>query len=340
MKKRARGRIPPTTTSSPGWPGDVENRWTEFHGRTIEFDEANYPNTSSDPAATAVAHAGITHDYATFREACFRFYLTLRDGLEAEFAGERNIYYVFEPWALWGTGGWGDLYTTYIRTAIEAPFLTDTEKRRVLGDYLTMEGADQKQFHPGSEGGYLDEIEATGYLTRKNIGSSTQSTYDFYYDPVEQDNLTFLGELARVGVWFNSFGALNRTMDDISDWSDELVLARLLPNWENINGVAEADRSWDGTNLVYSSAMSYADRDVIYARQPTTGLLFAVFLSNSGRISLKSGEQVTQVRKTNEVYEAQGPGSEDAMSALDINGETVTLSATGQTQELYVITVQ
>ena len=142
-------------------------------------------------------------------------------------------------------------------------------------------------------------------------------------------------------MWFNSFGALNRTSDNISDWPDELALSRLIPNWENIHDVDEGDRSWDPDNLVYSSPFSYADRDVLYSRQPVTGLLFMVFLSSNGTVLLDPGEQIVAARRTNEVYEAHGPGSANASAELNVSGQAITLNASqGHTSQLYVIELQ
>ena len=321
-----------------GLAWDVERRWFEFDGRLIPYDDETYPRPGADPNASALVHEGISHEYPTFREGVMRFYLAVRSGMEEEFGDTRENLIIFEPWSIWGGGGWTADWGGYYRAVLEAPYLTEEERALIVGDYLTAEGPGLNHFLPASEGGDLDDLLAAGYLSSKSLGSSTQDTYDVYYDPNEESNLVYMGVIASTGSWFNNFGAFNRSGDDITDWPDALVLTRMLANWENIHQVPLADRHWDSSAVVYSSPMAYADQQLIYGREPRSGALFVVFMSESASLTLAPGEEVAEIRVANELYEAHGEGSLDAMAHVEVDGTSLSLApGLGQVGELYVV---
>jgi hypothetical protein len=111
-----------------------------------------------------------------------------------------------------------------------------------------------------------------------------------------------------------------------------LQLIGRLPSWDNFMVVPLADRSWNGT--VYSSPNSRADGDVIYSRHWKTGKIFVVFLNASGTVTLREGETVTEVQRTDNYFIESG----DGISDVSIVGNAVTLTNLANLGKGYIFT--
>ncbi len=114
------------------------------------------------------------------------------------------------------------------------------------------------------------------------------------------------------------------------------------PIWQFGTGGPTEPTTCPGTpSVVDADGYSYADRDVLFSRQPGTGNLFAVFLSPSGVVELGANEEVVDLRRTHELYEAHGDGSADASGELDVDGLDISPDdSAGQLSQLYVIFVE
>ena len=303
-----------------GCAWDVPSRWGEYwpmkHAPARKARQRPIPGGHSDPRASAVWHPGITHDYSTLREGILMYYLSLRKALQGEFP-DRKIYYLYEPWT---PRRW--------TTALRASSLSEADRRLIAGDALFSEGP-SLEYLKDSE---LGQIVEAGWHSKNDLGSSTPNLENDY-----DKHLKYLGILAGVhGLWFNSFGRFDAQKTDIATRGRDLVVARLIPNWDNLNAVPMSERSWDAKAKVYRSPKSYADKDVLYSRQPVTGKVFVVFRSAEGKVHLHPDETVTDIRRTNELFEPV----HDGRTELTIDGRTVEVRSSDSCGKCYVISVK
>ncbi|MFV1995598.1 MAG: hypothetical protein ACC661_09180 [Verrucomicrobiales bacterium] len=149
-------------------------------------------------------------------------------------------------------------------------------------------------------------------------------------------HLNHLGSIASQGVWFNSFGRFDDKLTTIATRGQDLVVARLIPNWDNLNEVPLKSRSWDAEAKVYRSDRSHADKDVLYSRQPGTGKIFVVFRSGKGVLHLRPGETVAEIKRTNELFEP----AHDGWSELSIDNLLVRAKSPDFYGKCYVLRVK
>jgi hypothetical protein len=88
-------------------------------------------------------------------------------------------------------------------------------------------------------------------------------------------------------------------MENISMWE-----VMKWANWENLNQTPLSQRSWDGT--VYKSPNAFASPDVIAVKQPETGKLFVVFLTETGKVEIPKGKKVSAIYKTDDLFIENG----------------------------------
>ena len=304
-----------------GCAWDVPARWVEYYrnetaSETVARQQRPIPGGSSDPNASAVWHPAITLDYSTLGEGVLRYYLHLKKALQREFP-DRTIYFIYEPWT---PKRW--------TSALEASPLSQSERRLIAGDALFSESPSLTFLEQPA----LGEITATGWFTKNSLGSTTPNLENDY-----DKHLEHLRVLAGVhGVWFNSFGRFDGGGTDIATRARELVLARLIPHWDNLNGVPLSERSWDANAKVYRSPTSYADKHVLYSRPPGTGTRFGVFRASDGEVRLSPGETVADIRRTNELFEPVYDGTAE----LKIDGSTVSVLSSESCGKCYILTTR
>ncbi|WNR46144.1 carbohydrate binding domain-containing protein [Paenibacillus roseipurpureus] len=258
----------------------------------------------------------------TYKAGWFEFLRQLKDDLIASYP-TRSIKFVFEPYRVldWVNDVNGTSYSS-------------ADKKKILGDYLSAESIQDVVTNPA--------ITGTGLLANEDVGSSTPdfNPTELNYTPYA---LPLLGELASNGKFFNWYGrpgpepySTSKADHDASIMllSDAMKLARILPNWENLNGVLLSGRSWNKTTLSYSSSKSVANKNVIAARRPGTNMIYAHFLNSSGTIPLQSGESVVKVMRVNEYMEPTVSGAAD----LSVSGSTVSINwASAYDRKTYII---
>ena len=313
---------------------DVPEFWNGFTRHPV-YNATKYLDWKLDPALTGFQIAGTTHNYTTYREGWLRFMVILHDRLAAEFP-DRKIRFFEEPWTIWGDGycGWWGYWGD---TVNGAPFLSTDEKKKVVGDLYSMEKAQIADF---SNPTILNNLSNLG-ITADNLACSSPDLANLYYFNASNPatHLNYLGKLAIMGSWFNSYGCLDRGATTIKQRLPQLTLSRLLVNWENLAMIPLSQRSWDATNQVYDSPNGHADRNIIYAKEPRSRKYYAVWLDSSTAMKLQPGEIITGARATNEYYEENGTGSSDAMSSFVTKNDSVTLTASGKLYQCYIITV-
>jgi hypothetical protein len=189
---------------------------------------------------------------------------------------------------------------------------------------------------------YVDPNNPTGaYLPANKV--SLDDVYGFNrdefdgvddYDRSEHFNqhLYTCGTAGLYGAWFGWYGEDSVTLLDKDGqliYTNDLQLLRVIPNWDNLSGIAvpafnqpsaQDERSWDGE--VYQSSNSYVSSDVIYSRSPFNQELYVVFRNLNGFVRLSNSEQVNTAAFVDDWFAKTG---EDALSALDIQGDDIYL---------------
>ena len=130
--------------------------------------------------------------------------------------------------------------------------------------------------------------------------------------------------------WFNNAGD-TPYFTSITEVYPRLKLIRLIPNWDNLNNIPLANRSWDGS--IYQSKnssgnlQSYISSDLMYSRHWKTGKLFAVFNTTGGKIKLNPGETITSIQSTDGYFIEAGDASADLIVTANSTGAEITLSS-------------
>ena len=264
-------------------------------------------------ADSSLIHDSITHEYATFTEANAAFYKQLNTALKQVWP---NSKWIIEPWTIYST--YWDMHDWVYQIKNRA------DKNELTPDLILQESAgtqfvdDSNNFNSGVN------------VTPGMVGSAQAFKVE------ENLNRLYAAKAGINGAWYNWFGIWgNRgTMPNFSSVTDiypRLKLIRLIPNWDNLNNIPLANRSWDGS--VYQSKtssgnlQSYISSDLMYSRQPKTGKLFAVFNTTSGKIKLRAGETITSLQKTDGYFIEAGDASADLTVTANSTGAEITLNS-------------
>ena len=171
-------------------------------------------------------------------------------------------------------------------------------------------------------------------ITKDRVGISQPSSVG------EAANRLYAAKAGINGAWYNWFGRFGGTGDmpgfnSITEVYPRLKLIRLIPNWDNLNNIPLANRSWDGS--VYQSKtssdslQSYISSDVMYSHHWKTGKIFAVFNTTNttqGKIKLNAGETITSLQKTDGYFIEAGDAASDLTVTDTSNGKEITLNST------------
>ena len=262
--------------------------------------------TGSD---SGYVYQGTTHEYSTYTEGQAAFYKKLKKRMKEEFP---NAKFNFEPWRIYSNGS-SDEFVYQRKNRVDAGELT--------ADFLSEEYA-------GTE--FVDDVNNfnSGLNVTKDMVGSSQSN-----EVGESKNRLIAAKAGINGAWFNWFGRWGGdgnlpNFQSITEVYPRLKLIRLIPNWDNLNNIPLANRSWDGN--IYQSTkdgnrQSYISSDVIYSRHWKTGKLFAVFNTTNGVINLKPGERVQSVHRVDGYFVE----STDAMGDfIDLSRSQIALKST------------
>ncbi|OOP57492.1 MAG: hypothetical protein AYP45_03110 [Candidatus Brocadia carolinensis] len=253
--------------------------------------------TGSD---SSVMHSGITHNYSTYTEAMVAYLKKLNTRMKQEFP---NAKWILGPWSLYYERN-NDEWVNQIKNRYDKDQLTP--------DMLTQEA-------PGTS--FVDDgmIFNSGVnITKDMVGISQIQKNEEY------ENRLYAAKAGINGAWYNWLSRFGNSpnFDSITLVYPRLKLVRCIPNWDNLNSIPLASRSWDGS--VYRSTKSYISSDVMYSRHPKTGKLFAVFNTTNGVIKLNTGESVTSVKRTDGYFIETVDGSAD----FTISGNEIRLKST------------
>ncbi|MDR4507115.1 MAG: hypothetical protein MRJ65_02565 [Candidatus Brocadiaceae bacterium] len=260
--------------------------------------------TGSD---SCLVHDDITHEYKTYTEGFAAFYKQLNARMREEFPDAK---WIIHPWKIY------DKQYDFFENRKVDEWIKQI-KDRPDKDELTADMMFQEK--SGTDFADDENIFNSGVkITRDRVGISQPLRQEGVND---YENLLYAAKAGINGSWYNWY---NRYCDDpkfssITRLYPRFKLIRCLPNWDNLNKVPLAERSWNGN--VYQSTHSYADDDVMYSRQPKTGKLFAVFMSKNGVIKLNSGETVTSMQHIDDYFIESGNASAD----FNIIGDEIRL---------------
>ena len=264
--------------------------------------------TGSD---SSLLHGGITHEYATYQDGLAAFFKKLKTRIKQAFPNSKLIH---EPYKLY-RDDWDDEWIKQIKDR--------TDKNELTPDFLSQEGG-------GTE--FVDDVRNFNSgvsITKDMVGSSQPLNWS-----TDNQNRKIAAVAGINGAWYNWFGRLgDMSVRSITAVSPSLKLIRVLPNWDNLNNITLASRSWNGN--VYQSAKSYASSDMIHSRHWKTGKLFGVFLTTAGFIKLNSGEAVTSTQRTDGYFIESGDGSAD----VSIVGNEIRLKSFTNINKGYIFTL-
>lgn len=276
---------------------DVIEIWEEIEGWR---DWETYPYKLG---SSSLKREGYAQQYETIASGWMHFLYYLKTGLQRAFP-DREIRFIYEP---------GKKFTESYLQYISGQNIPFGVLRAAMGDLITGE-------HPDLS--FLDDATVRDFGYNASTLALCSSDIKGY-----EENLAAAGKLATHGSWFNFYGMWHRQnigIVDVESVTMDLKLVRMIPNWDNLNGVALEERSWDGEAGRYRSPLSYADKDVLYSLQPGTNLLFAVFRSKEGKARVPKGLSVESAVAVSGYWEAVGPAED-----LVFEGETIGVDWNG-----------
>ncbi|HHT9137255.1 MAG TPA: TIGR03790 family protein [Candidatus Wunengus sp. YC60] len=257
-------------------------------------------------ADSGLVHDAITHDYSTYSDGVAAFYKKLNTRMRQDFGTVAK--WILEPWKIYSeaNGGKEDEWVYQVKSRTDYTDLTPDMITAQAGGVEFVD--DTRNFNSGPN----ITKDMAGITQRTKVG--------------EYDNRLYAAKAGVNGAWYNWFARFGDSGDmskfqNITEVYPRLKLVRCIPNWDNLNSVPLANRSWDGS--VYQSTKSYISSDVLYSRHPKTGKLFAVFLTTNGIIKLNAGETVTSVQYTDGYFIEGGDGSGD----VNILGSEISLKS-------------
>ncbi len=254
---------------------------------------------------SGLIHDDITHEYPTYPDGMAAFYKQLNKRMRQDYPDAK---WIIEPTRIYddSAGVVPDEWINSIKNR--------TDKDELIPDLLLQEGR-VTDFVDNS-----NNFNSGVNIKKNRVGCSQNSAGE------EDINRLIAAKAGINGAWYDWFGRFggSNTMPgfkNITEVYPRLKLVRCIPNWDNLNGIPLAYRWWDGD--VYQSMNSSISRDVMYSRQPKTGKLFAVFLTNDGIIRLSGGEMVTSVSRIDGYFMESGDGSDD----VELTGSEIRLKS-------------
>lgn len=286
---------------------DVPSLRGEFNYWDSDAGVARYTElsrwTGSD--SCLAQHPGATHNYPTYREGKAAYLKRLASKMKERFP---RAQWVLQPWRIQSATSM-DEWVDGIRNR--------ADKGELTPDMLSQEGA-------GVD--FVDNASnfSSGINITKDRMENTQHT-----DITESENRLIAAKAGVNGAWYNWFGSfmaagVSPDFQSIIDVYPRLKLIRAIPNWDNLNGIPLANRSWDGS--IYQSAkggtiQSHISSQVMYSRHWKSGKMFAVFHSTGGVIRLDASETVTSMQHVDGYFFESG----DASGDLSVVGNEIRL---------------
>jgi hypothetical protein len=271
-----------------------------------------------DGIQSGALHSGITHEYGTYPEGFATFFKQLFSATRAIYP-DFKIYY--QPY---------NIYSSYIKLIQNrSDKLEFMPPNQVI---MAQESADS----PTNDLLFMtdDRIYDSGLITKDYVSNDNPDNQD------HDRNLAMAATAAINGGWMSFFGRWGGTDGAISyhrvyEVPDALKLIRLIPNWDNKQGVPLEDRHWNSASKIYQSTNSYADLGIIYSRHPDTEELYAVFLNQASFIQLRSNESVSEIWATDGTF-AKTTRADDQFT---ITGQKIYL-ASGELGKGYVFKLE
>jgi hypothetical protein len=240
-----------------------------------------------------IKHPDVTHNYPTYSDGRIEFYKTL-------YRETRKVYpharFIMEPYRI---------YEDWIQV-VEGRH----DAKEVTPDMLVQERYGTEFVNDG-------RIFASGLINKENVGSTTPDRFGDF------DNRQFAANAAVHGAWFSWYGRFGGTGDmpkfkSVTEIPARLKLIRVLANWENKNQTPMISRKWDGEK--YSSPNAYADSTVIFIKHPSESLIFFVFQTETGRVTLDKMKRITDIFTTDDLFRKTG----SAMSQFTISENSIS----------------
>jgi hypothetical protein len=250
-------------------------------------------------------YQGNTHDYNTYSDGRMLYYISLKVALSIEYSG-RYLNFIVEPY---------NFYDSWFKGLLK---LDPAFQEQLMEDLMVTEESGKTTWASGTE--FVDDkrVFDTKLISKDHTGSTTPDNHDL------ASNKLIAGKAGVNGAWFSWYGRFSGSgdrvpMKNIYEVPNWLQLIRVVPNWDNLNGIQLSNRKWNGS--AYTSTNSRIDDNIIYSRQPKTNKLFVVFLNGKGEVRLNPGEKIVSISRVDDYFCEAGDGSKD----VKINGSKVIL---------------
>jgi hypothetical protein len=243
-----------------GWSWDVPQLDGDFWSDLQKLDF--YPSRANGTGRqvtisywTGTCSGIVKGNYTTY--PCFRDgYAAYYKKLFSETAKYRPGFSVYlEPYNMW---------SSYVRDVVNRP-----DAQQLRPTIMCSESAKID---------FLTDPRILSYMPATDLCSDTPDS------STHVKNLDLAGQLAVKGAWFNWYGRIGGTGDfaplnSMREVPARLKMIRVLPAWDNLNGVPLNLRSFN--SRIYESTESYADLNLIYSRNPKNSKIYAVVLNSS-----------------------------------------------------------
>ena len=215
-------------------------------------------------ADSGLQHGSMTYDHATYSRASLAFFKQLQSQAKLKYP---DMKWGLEPYWLYQKGGTDA--TRYTNEWIEeVGNAAETDRAGVNPDMLMQEGSSTDfvdMFSNSIVKGLADKLG----IIKDMVGTDQPNTVGEY------ENRLYAAKAGINGAWYNWFGRFGGTgtMPDFTDINEvfpRLKLIRAIPNWDNLNTIPLANRSWNGS--LYQSKtnsgnlQSHISGDVMYSR--------------------------------------------------------------------------
>lgn len=274
---------------------------------------------NSDHIESGAIHGNITHEYATYPDGRAAMMVKLFTETRNQFP---NMYLIYEPY---------HLYDWIKVVDPRADRLGLMPPDRVL---LSQESGD----NPTNDLEFLTDsrVYASGLIAKDHVMWSSPDNHNI------SRNIVIAGNAAVNGAWMGYYGRFGGTdgtpnYQTIRDVPYPLRMIRVIPNWDNMNAIPLAERTWDATNKIYSSPSTYVSQSVMYSKHPKNGNLYVVVLNkDTGVINLPSGQTIKEIYSTDALFKQ----SLRADSDFAVTSTTATLISSSNQEKGYVFILE
>ena len=257
---------------------------------------------------SGLTHPAITHEYPTFSDGRAAFYKQLKREIKKIWPDAK---FIVEPY---------NIMYYWLSNIVDRP-----DRDTLCRDLLVCD----------EEWG-LDFVHSPAFTDHPTL---VQRDHSCLTVPNQRDTEShgrlLAGHAGKYGAWMAWYFRFNENSVTLDKVAPQEKLVRVVPNWDNIAGVPLNRRKLDMRDTTYVSPNSRLDGKVMQSRHPETGKIFAIFLSDSGKVKLDSREKLVAAHRTDSRLLIE---SVDGMAELTVAKGSITLRNKAHLGQCYILT--